>query len=152
MKWQGLWIACALASTMPACDPETDEDTGAAGTDDGDASGDDDANADGSGGDAAGFANTVGPVLTANCSCHITGAGGLSFGDDAYAAIVGVAAAGADLNYIEPNDVEASYIVHKIRGTQDSVGGGGDVMPPGGMVSDADVQTIVDWIEAGAPE
>lgn len=153
MKWQGLWMACALALTMPACDPETEDDTGAAGTDDGDASDDgDDANADDGSGGGSRFDAEIGPLLTANCSCHIAGAGGLAFGDDAYAAIVGVGAAGADLNYIEPGDVENSYIVHKIRGTQASVGGGGDAMPPGGMVSDGDQQILEDWIAAGAPE
>ena len=98
------------------------------------------------------FGDSVAPILAASCSCHIGGAGGLSFDGDAYGALVGVPAVGADMSYVEPGDVDNSYLVHKLRGTQASVGGGGGTMPPVGSLDDADIETIEAWIAAGAPE
>ncbi len=137
-----------LALMLAACDPGDDSDVGddAAGTmDDGDPAGDD-APAQGT------FRGSVAPIINASCGCHVVGAGGLVFGEDAYAALVEQPANGAALSYVVPGDVEASYLVHKIRGTQATVGGAGGIMPQGGMLSDGEITTIEDWIDDGAPE
>ena len=47
-----------------------------------------------------------------------------------------------------PGDVEGSILAQKILGTQTE----GTLMPPAGKMSDAEVQIILDWIAAGAPE
>ena len=54
--------------------------------------------------------------------------------------------------WVTPNDLESSYLYHKIAGTYASVGGSGDTMPTGGAVTGDDLQLIADWILAGAPE
>jgi hypothetical protein len=70
--------------------------------------------------------------------------------DDAYEVLLGQAV-GANLAYVEPGDPEASYLVHKIDGTQLDVGGSGSAMPllldP---LPDATRQFIRAWIEQGA--
>jgi hypothetical protein len=45
-----------------------------------------------------------------------------------------------------PGDVTNSILAQRVSGTQ------GAVMPPSGKMSDAEVQIILDWIAAGAPE
>lgn len=154
------WLVPMMVLVLGACDPGDDEDS----LDDGADVGSDDGAGDGLGGgddDGAGgggpsgeptFRGDVAPILSASCGCHGGGAGGLAFDGDTYGALVGVPAVGADMVYVEPGDVEASYLVHKIRGTQASVGGSGSVMPPAGPLSDSQIETIEVWIEAGAPE
>ncbi len=149
MMRAGAWIACLLTVALGACDPADDTETGddAAGTDDGNAGENPPNNeADGT------FSSSIAPIISASCGCHISGAGGLVFGNDAYAALVDQPANGASLDYVTPGDVEGSYLVHKIRNTQASVGGGGGIMPQGGMLTDDEIATIEDWIEDGAPE
>lgn len=93
------------------------------------------------------------PILSPICSCHGAGSGGLTMGADAataFAAMVGVKSTGSPLNYVEASDSAASYIVHKLEGTQVEAGGMGGMMPLAGMVTTAQIQTIKDWIDAGA--
>lgn len=56
---------------------------------------------------------------------------------------------------IKPSDVAFSYLVHKVEGTQGTVGGSGGKMPQGcsgaSCFSAAQIQAIKDWINAGAP-
>ncbi len=49
---------------------------------------------------------------------------------------------------VAPGDPDSSLLVHKIRGTQSE----GLPMPPTGLMSEAEIQTIVDWVAAGAEE
>ncbi|MEC7985149.1 MAG: MopE-related protein, partial [Myxococcota bacterium] len=51
------------------------------------------------------------------------------------------------LGYIEPGDPDASYLWHKINGTQSSVGGSGGKM---GNLSSSQLSTVEDWIIGGA--
>ena len=46
------------------------------------------------------------------------------------------------------NDVSGSLLAQKLLGKQ-TIGG---VMPPGGQLSEAEIQLILDWITAGALE
>jgi hypothetical protein len=45
-----------------------------------------------------------------------------------------------------PGDPEESLLAQKIIGTQTE----GAIMPPAGLMSDPDIQAVLDWIEAGA--
>jgi len=50
----------------------------------------------------------------------------------------------------EPGDPQASYLVHKLRGTGSQVGGTDALMPPDGQLDEAEVLTIEAWITNGA--
>ena len=52
--------------------------------------------------------------------------------------------------WITPGDPANSYLLHKVSGTHFSVGGGGNVMPPGGGFSSSDIADIEQWIIQGA--
>jgi len=103
------------------------------------------------------FAADVQPILTANCAttgCHVAPdpqqGMDLSAGQ-AYAAIVNVASNESSLDRIEPGNPEASYLVHKIRGTQGSVGGSGGQMPLGRTpLPTATINVIRSWVRGGA--
>jgi len=47
-----------------------------------------------------------------------------------------------------PGDVEGSLLAQKLLGTHTE----GTIMPPGGKLPDGEIQIILDWIAAGAPE
>jgi hypothetical protein len=49
---------------------------------------------------------------------------------------------------IIPGDAQNSLLVQKLLGTATQ----GGIMPPAGKLPDSIIQTIVDWINAGAPE
>ena len=67
--------------------------------------------------------------------------------------IVDVLDSGSSLDYIEPGDPSASYLWLKMNNTQSTVpGGSGNVMPPSGMLSSADLLTVEEWITGGALE
>jgi hypothetical protein len=56
------------------------------------------------------------------------------------------------LDLVEPGDPERSYLVHKLRGTQGDVGGGGARMPVADSPLDAaDQELLENWIANGAP-
>ncbi len=100
----------------------------------------------------------VQPILSANCAlsgCH-SGASpqeGMNLGPgQTFGNTVDVPSNESGLDRIEPNQPDQSYLVHKIQGTQASVGGSGGRMPLGGIpLSQADIDTIRAWITAGAP-
>src|SRR5882762_3125963 len=105
------------------------------------------------------FANNVQSVFTANCiGCHSgTGAPeGMSLANGvAYGAIVNVAAGEvAALKRVRPYLPDSSYLVHKIQGTQGTVGGSGARMPlgcsGGNCLPNATINTIRNWILQGA--
>jgi hypothetical protein len=95
-------------------------------------------------------------ILLPICTCHqsATGSGGLGMGMDAataYAAMVGVKATGAPmLDRVLAGDSTKSYIINKLEGTQLDVGGAGAQMPLAGTITPDQIQTIKDWIDAGA--
>ncbi len=100
----------------------------------------------------------VQPILSANCAfsgCH-AGASpeqgmNLSSGQT-FANTVNVASVESNLDRIEPGQPDQSYLVHKIQGTQASVGGTGGRMPLNSpALPQADIDKIRAWITAGAP-
>ncbi len=67
--------------------------------------------------------------------------------------LVGVIAEQAPLYRVLPGDAEASYLIHKLRGTMDDVGGDGDRMPLDATpLSNAEIRLVADWIDNLAVE
>ncbi|MCB9702208.1 MAG: hypothetical protein H6711_09955 [Myxococcales bacterium] len=107
-------------------------------------------------GGGSGYAGAVYPIFSANCSCHVAGSpGNLSLKDSltAYAALVGVPSSqNGAMDRVAAGDAANSYLIHKLDGTHLDVGGSGVQMPQGvAPLSTADMTTITDWIEGGAP-
>ncbi len=89
------------------------------------------------------FTADVLPILKNKCSaCH-----GSSGGWDA-SSYKSVMESGAHAPVVVPGNAANSLLVQKIMGTQKD----GLLMPPGGKLSDAEIQIITDWINAGALE
>lgn len=88
-------------------------------------------------------------VFAASCAgggCHVGGAVAPNL---TYDSIVGVdSSAGAV--YVEPSDLDASYLYAKLAGTQAGLGGGGSAMPLGSTLSADDQEVIATWITDGA--
>ena len=106
---------------------------------------------------SARFDADVQPIFTMTCAfagCH-TGAGSPQGMDltagVAFANIVSVTAGQAGLARIEPGDPAASYLIHKLLGTQADVGGSGAQMPRGGTpLAKAVIDIIRAWTQGGA--
>ncbi|MEZ4463752.1 MAG: MopE-related protein [bacterium] len=99
-----------------------------------------------------GFAYTTAELqgrFTQICGgCH-GGSGGLTLRPNFEQNNVGVASLGSALQRIAPGDPEASYLFHKMRGTQRDVGGGGSRMPIGGPFwADWEIERLRLWIVA----
>ena len=101
-----------------------------------------------------GFAADVYPIISANCSCHVMGTkAGLTMPDaaTAYANLVDVASTQApDVPRVAPGMPGGSYIINKVEGTHEGVGGKGNQMPPGGPLSGDNIMMFKDWIADGA--
>ncbi len=102
----------------------------------------------------------VQPIFSGGCAvpgCHAgttpQEALNLSEGRLAHSNIVNVSANQlAGMMRVRPGQPDQSYLVHKIQGTQASAGGTGNRMPLGGTpLTQAQIDTIRDWIAAGAP-
>lgn len=103
------------------------------------------------------FAGDVLEVFTRNCAssgCHsaVYPAEGLDLSDGgAYDGLVGVASFQVPgLDRVAPGDPDGSYLLHKVSGTHEGVGGIGDAMPPGFGLGAQDIAVLRAWIEAGA--
>ncbi len=104
------------------------------------------------------FSSSVQSIFTRNCAfatgCH---AGpdaqqgmNLSAGQ-AYSNIVNVRSMQVpELFRIAPGNADSSYLVLKIQGRAGLVGGLGTRMPLGGSLTQAQIDTIVAWVAAGA--
>ena len=80
-------------------------------------------------------------VLQPNCSaCHGAAGGWSAVDRDS------VVNSGDNGPAVIPGDAEGSILAQKLLGTQTF----GTVMPPGGGLSESDVQLIIDWIAGGA--
>ena len=109
--------------------------------------------------DSVTLSGDVQPILTQNCAF----AGGCHAGTSpaqnqnlsaglAYANLVNVPANEAPgLMRVRPGQPDSSYLVHKIQGTQATVGGSGGRMPLGGTpLTAAQIARIRAWISLGA--
>jgi hypothetical protein len=104
------------------------------------------------------FERDIQPIFTANCALSGCHAGtlpqqgqNLSEGV-AYQNIVNVASSERPgMKRVLPFQPDSSYLVHKIQGTQLSVGGSGERMPLGGAaLTQSQIDIIRAWILAGA--
>jgi mono/diheme cytochrome c family protein len=89
------------------------------------------------------FQNAVVPILEAKCIvCHgsLGGWNGTSFNT--------VIDSGDHGPAVIPGDVENSLLAQKILGTHSQ----GDIMPPGGMLPEDEIQIFLDWISTGASD
>jgi hypothetical protein len=102
----------------------------------------------------------VQPIFTDNCASSGCHAGAqpqrgqnLSEGQ-AFPNIVGVPSTELpSMNRVTPGDPEMSYLVHKIEGTQATVGGSGQRMPLGtGALPQSEIDIIRAWITDGAKD
>jgi hypothetical protein len=96
--------------------------------------------------------NTSSPACT---SCHPSAAGMNLTTGSAYSNIVNVSSIQVPaLKRVRPFMPDSSYLVHKIQGTQTTVGGNGARMPLGcsgnGCLSNASINLIRNWILQGA--
>jgi hypothetical protein len=103
------------------------------------------------------FAMDIWPIMQNRCGtmgCHANLSVPLMPDEaTAHANLIGMPASMAMANYVEPNDPDASYLWHKVAGTQSSVPmGGGSTMPFGGELCSLELQAIYAWILTGASE
>ncbi|MFL3656375.1 MAG: hypothetical protein ACJ04P_14980, partial [Halioglobus sp.] len=78
------------------------------------------------------FEQTVEPILTQHCvMCHMAGGaqGELNLFPEPYANLVEVISSQSKLLLVDPGNVEASYLFHKLVGSHLKVGGEGVSMP-----------------------
>ena len=101
------------------------------------------------------------PVLDVHCvQCHLyeSQQGGLMLEQgEAHAELVDAPSTQAPMPRVVPGDPDASYLMHKLRGTHLQAGGSGLRMPFGGeaggsTLGAAQIELIADWIRAGAPD
>lgn len=109
------------------------------------------------------FEGDILPIFAEHCvaACHEPGGEWgflLDLSASAYEATVGVPAPQfPSMSLVEPGEPAASYLWHKVSGTQASVGGSGIAMPKprAGMtatvLTPAQLDTIEQWILQGAP-
>ena len=84
----------------------------------------------------------VAPIFAARCSgCHG------SFGGWDASSLDSVLSTGEHAPVVVPGNPDASLLVQRIRGIQTE----GLPMPPSGLMSDDEIQVIIDWITAGTP-
>ena len=105
-------------------------------------------------------ADVQGLFDSACTGCHgPEGAAGLDLSaESAYTAIVNHESQGVPgMPLVTPSNPGRSYLLHKVAGTHEKVGGGGKRMPIGGTwgpegdVNMEDMGALCRWIEAGAP-
>jgi hypothetical protein len=103
------------------------------------------------------YETDIQPLFNANCTCHLQGASGMMTAPFmtlnpgmSHAQLVGVAAEQTDLDRVTPNDLEASYLWHKLQGTHMDVGGTGTRMPATGPLPDEELELVRAWILQGA--
>jgi mono/diheme cytochrome c family protein len=89
------------------------------------------------------FSNDILPLFAQECaSCH----GNLGGWDSStYQAVMET---GDNAPVVIPGDASESLLAQKMLGTHTQ----GQIMPPGGLLPDAQVQLVIDWINAGAPD
>ena len=102
------------------------------------------------------YARDIEPAFQATCAtpgCHSaqSRASGLVLEkDSSYSGIVGVPSRQAPaLNLITPGNPGHSYLLHKLRGTQASVGGSGVQMPTEGATDPTLISNVQNWTEQG---
>ena len=90
------------------------------------------------------FSGQVAPLFQTKCQiCHNQGTALGGWDSTSYQAVTTTGNSGP---VVVTGDVANSILAQRVSGTK------GGVMPPSGKMSDSEVQTILDWIAAGAPD
>jgi len=76
--------------------------------------------------------------------------GGLDLTGDLYDRLLTTPSQQSALALVEPFDSRASYLWHKLGGTQGIAGGSGTRMPLGDALPDEVVDRVAEWIDRGA--
>src|SRR6188472_3007510 len=99
------------------------------------------------------YVATVEPILARECApkCHEPGVKDSGFMDlragHARASLVGVPSEELPtMVRVKPGDLEASYMWHKLQGTQKDVGGDGERMPYASTLTPKDLASVQQWI------
>lgn len=99
------------------------------------------------------------PILNSRCVvCHVTGAenAGLNLARSvARRNLVGVPSTESKLMRVAPGKPEDSYLMHKLLGSQGSVGGSGTLMPQSDSLQpleSSQLELFRSWILGGAPD
>ena len=102
------------------------------------------------------FAKDVQPIFDNNCvACHQSVGAQQALilePGKSFANIVGVKSKESGLRLITPDNAGQSYLLLKLEGKQQQAGGSGAQMPLGDALSPAQIATVQQWIEAGAPD
>jgi len=102
------------------------------------------------------FDQEVMPLFNRHCAvCHMgDGAQGeFSFYPLPYQSMVGVKSVQSPLALIEAGSAEASYVYHKMMGTQQAVNGSGAGMPyQRELLGETELAMVRQWIDEGANE
>jgi len=102
------------------------------------------------------FSKDIQPIFDANCViCHqgSSGPAGLSLQSNAsYSNLVNAKSTESQLTRVNPGNPDKSYLLNKLLGTQNQVGGTGAQMPFGASpLSQSQINLIQQWIQQGAP-
>jgi cbb3-type cytochrome c oxidase subunit III len=101
-------------------------------------------NSEAAGNGSVSFTGQVAPLFKTKCQvCHNQGTTLGGWDSTSYEAVMNT---GNNGPVVIPGDTTNSILAQRVTGTQ------GAVMPPTGKMSDAEIQIILDWIAAGAPE
>lgn len=108
---------------------------------------------------AVDYVTQIQPIWNTACTCHLMGPSGtmtatvLTLNEEvSYANLVDAPSEeAAGMDRIEPGDAQASYLWHKLEGTQIAVGGSGSAMPQIGVLTEEQTSAIQNWIMQGAP-
>lgn len=102
------------------------------------------------------FAKDVQPIFNDNCvACHQTGSAQQALilePGKSFAAIMGVKSKESASLLVDPGKANRSYLLLKLNGKQQEVGGTGAQMPLGDALTPAQISTVQRWIDAGAPD
>jgi hypothetical protein len=90
---------------------------------------------------------------TSNCHGKGSASGGLALDSNvAYANLVNVPSQElTSMLLVKPGDPANSYLWHKLKGDQASMGGSGSTMPIGPALTSTQLQSVNQWIAEGAP-
>jgi mono/diheme cytochrome c family protein len=90
------------------------------------------------------FSGQVAPLFEANCQvCHNQNSAMAGWDSTSYQSVI---TTGNNGPVVIAGDVTNSILAQRVSGSE------GAVMPPSGKMSDEEIQIILDWIAAGAPE
>ncbi|MFS8581679.1 MAG: hypothetical protein FWJ61_02435 [Limnochordales bacterium] len=102
------------------------------------------------------FSNDIMPMFLASCAaCHDSEdpSADLNLETNVWENIVGVESTRVEppMAYVKPGDPQNSYLIHKLAGTHEEVGGRGQRMPRGrDPWTEEQMELIIRWVSEGA--